>query len=239
MTNFFGFNYTFPMNMSSWFMPSWSFNDYFSTFQMPSFNIFDNWMNQSNLNYNPFTFNESSYSMFPANYDNFFNTALFGNDNLNKLSNGLAVQESQNVDTFTKTSNIDYSKDNLSLDGYNAFKGERLAKVALSRSVGWTGYCAAYVKSDIQAAGLGPYKYGHAYQMSKILRKNSNFKEISPEEVDVAKLPAGCVLVYNKGVEGYSNKYGHTEITTGDGRAVSDGITKNLHKKPSAIFIPV
>ena len=75
--------------------------------------------------------------------------------------------------------------------------------------------------------------------MSKILKNNKNFKEISPEGIDVGKLPAGCVLVYDKGVEGYSKRYGHTEITTGDGRAVSDGITKNLCKKPSAIFIPV
>ena len=46
-------------------------------------------------------------------------------------------------------------------------------------------------------------------------------------------------MVYDKGVQGYSASYGHTEITTGDGRAVSDGITNNLYKKPSSIFIPV
>ena len=75
--------------------------------------------------------------------------------------------------------------------------------------------------------------------MSNILRKNKNFKEISPSKVNVEDLPAGCVIVYNKGVQGYSPEYGHTEITTGDGRAVSDGITQNLHKTPSAIFVPV
>ena len=109
----------------------------------------------------------------------------------------------------------------------------------MNNSTGATGFCAAYVKRAIQQAGLGPYESGHAYQMTQILRKNKNFKEISPENVDVSKLPAGCVLVYNKGVEGYSKEYGHTEITTGDGRAAYDGITKNLYKKPSAIFIPV
>ena len=75
--------------------------------------------------------------------------------------------------------------------------------------------------------------------MPKILRKNKKFKEISPSEVNVEDLPAGCILVYNKGVQGYSPKYGHTEITTGDGRAVSDGITNNLYKTPSSIFVPV
>ena len=75
--------------------------------------------------------------------------------------------------------------------------------------------------------------------MPSILRNNKNFKEIPVDTVNVKDLPAGCVLVYDKGSQGYSRKYGHTEITTGDGRAVSDGITKNLYKKPSAIFMPV
>ena len=217
MTNFFGLNYTFPFGMNNMFMPNLPFTDFFGMFQFPSFNIFDNWLNQYNFNVNPFSYNMQFPSMF-SNYQ---------------------VQQSYNVDTFAKTSNIDYSKDELKLDGYNAFKGKNLAKIALNRSVGWTGYCAAYVKSAIQEANLGAYKYGHAYQMPSILRNNSNFKEISPEGVDVGKLPAGCVLVYDKNTEGYSKKYGHTEITTGDGRAVSDGITKNLYKKPSSIFIPV
>ena len=68
---------------------------------------------------------------------------------------------------------------------------------------------------------------------------NKNFKEISTSKIDVKDLPAGCVLVYNRGSQGYSSEYGHTEITTGDGRAVSDGITKHLFKKPDAIFVPV
>ena len=123
--------------------------------------------------------------------------------------------------------------------GYDASAGEKLAKTALRKAVGWTGYCARYVKKAIEKAGLGSYESGHAFQMSSILRKNKNFKEISPDAVDVSKLPAGCILVYGKGKSGYSSSYGHTEITTGDGRAVSDGITKNLHKKPTAIFMPV
>jgi hypothetical protein len=75
--------------------------------------------------------------------------------------------------------------------------------------------------------------------MPSILKSNRNFKEISTEGIDVAKLPAGCILVYGRGEQGYDEDAGHTEITTGDGRAVSDGITKNLYKKPSNIFIPV
>ena len=228
MTNFFNFSYTLPMSMNNWFMPNLVFNNYFGMFQMPMFNIFDNFMNRFNFNYNPF-----STSIYPTFYDNYTNDTYISNETPNKVS------DNYNIDTFTKRSDIDYSKDELKLDGYNAFKGERLAKIALNNSVGWTGFCATYVKRAIQAANLGSYEYGHAYQMPNILSDNSNFKEISPEGVDVSKLPAGCVLVYGKDVEGYSKKYGHTEITTGDGRAVSDGITKHLYKKPSNIFVPV
>ena len=124
------------------------------------------------------------------------------------------------------------------LDDYNANKGQKLATTALNNSVGWSGYCAKYVKTAIKDAGLGNYTSGHAYQMTDILNNNSNFRQISTTGVNVDDLPAGCILVFNKGAQGYSSQYGHVEITTGDGRAVSDGITNNL-KKPSAIFIPV
>ena len=85
---------------------------------------------------------------------------------------------------------------------------------------------------------MGSYVSGHGYQMTDILSRNKNFKQISASGVDVTKLPAGCVLVYGKGVSGYNKDYGHTEITTGDGRGVSQAITYNV-RKPSAIFIPV
>ena len=142
------------------------------------------------------------------------------------------------------------------MQGYNASAGERLANLAMknrsfvidpnSKRVTsqrkpankFTSNCALYVKAAIRDAGLGAYKSGHGYQMASIMRRNKNFKEISPTEYNVNSLPAGCVLVFDRGAQGYNKKYGHVEITTGDGRAVSDGITRNL-KQPSAVFVPV
>lgn len=230
MVNYFNFNFSFPFGMNNWFMPNWSF-------QIPSFDIFSSWF--SPINYNNFYSQTYQPSIFYQNfsYTNPFDTFIKKTkEQTEPKSNPSSVYS---VTTPVPASKIDYKKDSLKLDDYNAFKGERLANTALNRSVGWTGYCARYVKNSIQSAGLGSYQYGHAYQMTDILRNNKNFKEISIEGVNVKDLPAGCVLVYGKGVQGYSKNYGHTEITTGDGRAVSDGITKNLHKKPSAIFIPV
>lgn len=235
MFNFFNYDFMNPMGMTNWFMPNFSYPSYFPSFQFPSFQFPSfNWFNTG---FNPFNYNFNFNQYLPqlSQPSLFYQNTNYSPPSV-EYSSKTAKPESLNIDTFTKSDN---TKKDVKLSDYNAYKGERLARVALDNSSGWTGYCAAYVKSDIQAAGLGGYKYGHAYQMPSILRNNSNFKEISPDGIDVKKLPAGCVLVYDRGAQGYSKNYGHTEITTGDGRAVSDGITKNLHKKPSAIFIPV
>lgn len=124
--------------------------------------------------------------------------------------------------------------------GYNKKKGEELAKIISARSTyeGFDNFCARNVKKAIQDAGLGRYEYGHGYQMADILSRNKNFKEISTKNINLSKLPAGCILVYDKGIAGYSSEYGHTEITLGDGRAASGGITRNI-RNGARVFIPV
>ena len=166
-----------------------------------------------------------------------FTPSLFGNSLYTPDSNSQTPAVTTNS-YETKPLSLTRNTNN-SLAGYNASAGQKLAYIALNNSAGWKHLCATYVKNAIQDANMGEYKYGDAYKMSSILRDNKNFKEISADSIDVKDLPAGCVLVYDKGAQGYSKNYGHTEITTGDGRAVSDGITQHLHKKPSAVFIPV
>lgn len=130
------------------------------------------------------------------------------------------------------------SKETGKLSDYNSEKGNKLAQIALSHASGFNKQCAKYVSDALEEAGLSNGERGHAYQMRGILRNNDKFKEVKVADVNWENLPAGCILVYDKGAQGYSEEYGHVEITTGDGRAVSDGITNNI-KKPSAIFIPV
>ena len=214
--DFWGFNnFNWGFGMNNWFMPSFSYNVnpffdssfMFPNFQMPTFSFMP-----SIWSYAP------SYS-YSSNYQF---TPLFTTSYTNNL-------EPQNVDSEIKTKpQTTVTQNGSVLSGYNASAGKRLANIALNNSVGWTGYCARHVKNAISAANLGSYQSGHAYQMPSILRNNKNFKEIPAQDVNVKDLPAGCVLVYNRGSQGYSQEYGHTEITTGDGRAVSDGITKNL-----------
>lgn len=126
----------------------------------------------------------------------------------------------------------------LANSGYDSKKGAKLADEISKIQTGFDGYCAKHVKKAIESAGLGRYQLGHAYQMANILSKNKNFREISTENLDLSKLPAGCVLVYGKGVAGYSSKYGHTEITLGNGTAGSGGITHNI-RSGARVFVPV
>lgn len=122
--------------------------------------------------------------------------------------------------------------------GYNSAKGKTLAQNALSNSVGFSGYCAKYVRMALERSGLSNGLKGDAYDYNNILAQNKNFKEISAVNIDLNSLPAGCILVYDRGQSGYSSQYGHVEITTGSGQAVSDGVTRNI--RPGArVYAPV
>ena len=232
---FLNFGYNFGAN--SWLFPSfrpifyqspWNF---FSSIQFPLFNIFGDYNTQP-INIDTYERSEVSKINAPA-------VKTPGTENEAKKVEVKKTVPVKKTNKSYSDNNIKQKADNLKIIGYSLEAGERLAKTALKKAVGWTGYCAIYVKNAIKEAGLGASGSGHAFQMVKILRKNCNFRELSSYQIDVNKLPAGCILVYGKGVGGYSSQYGHVEITTGDGRAVSDGITRSVHKKPTAIFVPV
>ena len=205
---------------------------------------------------NKFTYNPAAFISYNINGTNLYNTAqIYAQRLLSNISKPAFKPYNFGTLTNNTTPKLNFSstqqKNGLSLFGknqnaslwtsigYNANKGYELAQNALSNAVGWTGYCARHVKKAIANSNLGEYKSGHAYNMIGILDQNPKFKKISPDGINLKTLPAGCVLVYGRGVGGYSSKYGHVEITTGTGKAVSDGITNNLYKKPTAIYMPI
>ncbi len=183
----------------------------------------------------------SNFNWFPSfNFSSFIPNFSFSLPSFSSITSSVSRAVSSTISGGQKVS-VSSANQNSSFGqslGYKAEKGLKLAKDAASHVVGFVGRCATYVKNAISRCGLGAYTSGHGYQMADVLKNNKNFKQISPEGVDLKKLPAGCVLVFGRGKSGYSSSYGHTEITTGTGKAVSDGITNNL-RKPSAIFIPV
>ena len=212
----------------------------YSNFQMPSFKFdFSNIFQASNnFDFSPkFDFNSS-----------FDSSSLWSNFNFNFTPTSVGDSFSRSIDNSPLKMNGNY----LEIPGYNSEKGKKLAQTAwngrnkerkwsskYNKYTDFTGYCCQYVKTAIQNAGLGGYPDGHAYQMISKLKSNSSFKQISTSGVDVTKLPPGCIVIYGRGVAGYSSEYGHIEITTGDGRAVSDGVTNHMKQKPTAIFVPV
>ncbi len=141
---------------------------------------------------------------------------------------------------FTKTSTSSQYLPNGTLQelGYNSSKGQKLGEIAARNVTHFGGRCAASVRKAIDKAGLSNGESGNAHQYITQLRKNPNFREISTEGLNLKTLPAGCILVYDKGVSGYSKDYGHIEITDGKGSANSDGRTTNI-RAGAHVFIPV
>lgn len=122
---------------------------------------------------------------------------------------------------------------------YSSAKGQKLAKDMANHSVGFTGHCSRYVREGLQRTGLYNGHTASAYQMGGTLAKNKNFQEVSPNSVNLKDLPAGCILVYDKGAAGYNNIHGHIEVTLGDGTACSDGRTRNVRSTNNMrIFVP-
>ena len=246
--NSFSFNFN-PQNI---FFQNTFTQPYFNTgynfsYNIPAFNTSYN----SNLN------NSSSYSSTPISINDFYS---FNSNSITNTPTTPTVRRSSSTSTTEARTETSSSKTTTRKTGllreYNSEKGNRLADIAM-HNAGYvidasttkitsqtkdpdefTSYCARYVKAAIRDAGLGEYYSGHAYQMAGHLRNNDNFKEIS-SSTPLKDVPAGAILVYDRGVAGYSSQYGHVEIKTDDGRAVSDGITDNLYKRPSHIFIPV
>ncbi len=148
------------------------------------------------------------------------------------------TRRTQNTISWTTPSTPTRSTLSLSDVGYNAEKGNKLAQTVRKNIIGFNNQCAKYVRIALEQSGLGNGSRGDGYQYADILSNNKNFKEISTKNLNLSNLPAGCILVYDRGVSGYSGEYGHVEITLGNGQAASDGVTNNI--RPGArVFVPV
>ena len=142
---------------------------------------------------------------------------------------------------FNKNNNA-ISFDDLKAKGYkySSANGQKFARDLANNSVGFTGNCSKYVRQSLQRIGLYNGHTQSAYQMAAVLADNKNFQEISPSSVDLKNLPAGCIVVYDRGAAGYSSEDGHIEVTLGDGTACSDGRTYNIRNAQNMrIFVPV
>lgn len=124
---------------------------------------------------------------------------------------------------------------------YSSEKGQKLAGTIQKHLKGFTGYCSRHVSNALAESGLGKERCGSAADMDTKLENNANFKEIKVSSAeDLKRLPAGCILVYERGAARYNAKHGHIEVTLGDGTAGSDGRTRNIrYTENMSVFVPV
>ncbi len=237
--NFYG-NSVFGMGFNS-FMPS------YPTVAFPSFNFA-----MPSFYCNPYGgYSMYSFAMLNRMMDMFtMMNSLQATANLtNNFVNSFSTITSSRRNPSTSSSQAAYSVRNANINtntnltslreaGYNASKGGALAKAVANNAIGFSNQCARYVRFALDRTGLGTGARGDGYQYSSILSQNPNFKEISTQGLNLSSLPAGCVLVYDRGVAGYSRQYGHVEITLGNGQAVSDGVTNNI-RNGARVFVPV
>lgn len=238
----FGFGGCAPSFPSFGCMPSFGYQSF--NF-MPSFPMMGGCCNSFGGGFGMFDFSPM-YKMFDMfSLLNTFNTTVnltnrtvntFSSlTSRNRVSNASRSQAQtvRNAKINTST-NLDTLKD----VGYNPEKGAALAKDLANNAKGFTGYCAKSVRESLDRTGLGTGERGNGCEYADILSKNPNFKEISTANINLSSLPAGCLLVYDRGVSGYSREAGHVEGTLGNGQAVSDGVTNNI-RNGARVFVPV
>ena len=223
------------------------YNGYFNIGFNPFIPFVPNFgMPQVMFGYNPFGFMSFSFPIrqsFPLfnyyahNTNSYYADYSYNTDSFERTTNNVRT----NVTSIQQKTMASVSTDangNLQIEGYNAEAGQKLADIALKNAGQFHNHCAGHVESDFAEAGLGSVSGSDAYQMFGVMDNNPKFKKLETTNVDVTKLPAGCVPVYDKNVAGYGD-YGHIEIALGDGRAASDGITEEIKQSPNAIYAPV
>jgi len=148
--------------------------------------------------------------------------------------------DAANVNFYKNDKSIDFNTFAKNGIKYSANTGHNLAKTVANSSVGFTGQCSKYVRQGLERSKISNGHTSAAADMGSVLSKNKHFQEVSPSSVNLRALPAGCVLVYARGAAGYNAKYGHIEVTLGDSRACSDGVTNNIRSTQGMrVFIPV
>ncbi len=114
--------------------------------------------------------------------------------------------------------------------------GTSLAKDAEKNANGPGGYCFKWVAQALRRHGVST-SGASAYMAADQLAKNPKFKEVQVQPADLKKLPAGAVVVWNKG---QGHEHGHISIALGDGREASDKIRNQItnYGTSARVFLP-
>jgi hypothetical protein len=99
--------------------------------------------------------------------------------------------------------------------------GKKLADIARAEATNGDskgGLCYRDVSRSLAKIGISATG-ASAYMAADQLAKNPKVKEVKVNQSDLPKLPAGAIVVWNKGA---GHEHGHISISTGDGKEASD-----------------
>lgn len=98
------------------------------------------------------------------------------------------------------------------------------------------GYCYRGVKHHLRQIGVN-LTGGSAYMAADQLAATGRFREVRVERSQLRSLPAGAVVVWNRG---NGRRHGHISIAMGDGREASDRVRRQIVNYPNSfrVFIP-
>lgn len=116
--------------------------------------------------------------------------------------------------------------------------GNRFAKTAesVANKINTPGLCLKGVNDTLQAMGLPTHRRPSAYMALDDFRKDPHFKEVQVSASQLDKLPAGAVVIWDKG---QNLPHGHISVALGDGREASSRVRKQLHLNTQFhVFLP-
>ncbi|MBS2033712.1 hypothetical protein JST97_01940 [bacterium] len=99
--------------------------------------------------------------------------------------------------------------------------GSKLAEIARAEASNGDssgGLCYRDVGRDLAKIGIN-VSGASAYMAADQLAKNPKVKEMKVSQSDLPKLPAGAIVVWDRGA---GHEHGHISIATGDGKEASD-----------------
>lgn len=114
--------------------------------------------------------------------------------------------------------------------------GADLARYAGANANGPGGWCYKWVGQALRKFGVN-VSGASAYMAADQLAKNSKFREVQVAPKDLKKLPAGAVVVWNKGA---GHPHGHISIALGNGKEASDKLRDQITNYGTSVrvFIP-
>lgn len=206
--------------------------------------------------YSPTTKRTSDTSRAKYNYNDKYTTKidnepLFKSNTDEDLLYGdfmsyILNHQSLNLPSYSRTYNTKTDLPALK-DVYNRELGNSLAHIAEknAKKVNTTGWCAREANDALTYAHLvkgDEARAASACDVATRLAHHKNFKKVAVSKEDLQKLPAGCIIVWNKtgDLSRQSGKDGHMAITLGDGREASDNVRSLLVLNSDySVFVPI